>query len=691
MTTYNTMNPVPSADARDRYDNSQVFDELMNGAAPNTPDRLGVLRQSWSGMEQSFNQFLINSGFEANHLVYVDGSTLDVDRPTQLIDRAGSVYRVKMPASFPVELTGTWATDEALLVDVGDDALRQELGQGVRRVVSVDALQLLPGRFDKDIAYTVGFRADQPGYGAGTWTWAASSTETANGYSILAVTGVTTGRWERRETGYWDLYDFGGTVAGDCIAAMDLALASSIETIVVPNNVVLGYHVFDAPKKKNIIGGIGVSFSTGPCGIWPRNCRDVTISDFVDVVLATYPFSGGDIATGQQFVGLAPSAVIGDITVTRNSGSGGKVAISVGFENGKTLTGNAVITYNKFTGQNGGLGGEGYGIHYANENDTGDAYIAMNEITANGRHGLYLARNRGGGKVVLVGNKVTDHRINAPTQGTETRGAFQINRCKNVHGYANSVNGFHDSAVMIFEETEAAVSPIDAQDVTLRDTTLINPRNGVAGIIIGSGTPIAGRLTQNITIDTLRFKTDGVNAPAIQYTRGKNIEIRNIFLEYYNLTSGTIRPLVYLGNLVADSGNVNTRNVQLYARGCAGATFEVFRLTGATLTLAIPMIFDGLIVDSDATLTKTFGPSGAITQTSIQVTGMDLVGWTGATWPSTRPNPSQPWNGQLITSGIATPVGNVVPNFIGQDLYIQGNGTFWKAFGLTNANWKQTA
>lgn len=127
MTTFNTLNPVPSADARDRYDNSQVFDELMNGSSPNTPDRLGVLRQSWAGMEQAFNQFLINSGFEPNHLTYVDGSPLQVDRPTQLIDRAGSVYRVEMPASFPVMLTGTWATDEDLLVDVGDQSLRQAL------------------------------------------------------------------------------------------------------------------------------------------------------------------------------------------------------------------------------------------------------------------------------------------------------------------------------------------------------------------------------------------------------------------------------------------------------------------------------------------------------------------------------------------------------------------------------------
>lgn len=127
MTTYNTKNPVPSSDARDRYDNSQVFDELMNGAAPNTPDRLGVLRQSWAGMETEFQMFLANSGLESTHLTYVDGAPLVASRPTQLIDRAGSIYRVKLPASFPVTLTGMWATDQNLLVDVGDAALRASL------------------------------------------------------------------------------------------------------------------------------------------------------------------------------------------------------------------------------------------------------------------------------------------------------------------------------------------------------------------------------------------------------------------------------------------------------------------------------------------------------------------------------------------------------------------------------------
>lgn len=577
-------------------------------------------------------------------------------------------------------------------VYVDGDGVATSVQRGVaKQFSSVQKLRQMAGSRDGEQCLLLGWYASTPGIGGGKLYWDSSSEEVDDGGTIFAVVGVPVGRWKRVYNDTLDLYHFGGTYQGDCVAAMDAALASPVDIIKVPDNVILGYHVFDAPKKKTIVGGVGISFGTGPCGIWPRNCRDITVRDFVDVVLAPYPLQGGDIATGQQFLGLGSGAVIGDITVTRCSGSGGKIGIGVGFENGRTLTGTATITYNNFKGQNGTDGGEGYGIHYGNENDTGDAYIAMNKVAEDGRHGIYLARNRGGGKIILVGNRVTDHRINSPTQGAQTRGAFQINRCKNVHGYANSVIGFHDSAIMIFEETEAAISPVDAQDVCLRDTTLINPRNGTAGVIIGSGTAIPGRLTQNITIDTLRFKSDGTNSTAIQYGRGKNIEIRNIFLEYYNISSGVIRPLVYLGNTLADSGDVNTRHVRLYARGCSGASFDVFRLTGSVLSLEIPMTFDDLRIDSDATSNRTFGPSGAVTQKSIQVRDADLSGWTGSSWPSSRPNPSQPWNGQFITAGIATPVGNILPNFIGQDCYLQSNGTFWKAFGLTNANWKQTA
>lgn len=127
MTTYNTGNPVPSADARDRYDNSQVFDEFVTGSDNSTPDRLGAIRKTWKGMENAFDAFLAGTAFELPPLVYVDGTPLQVDRATQLIQRSGLLYSVKLPATLPVTLSGTWATDEPLLTVRNDQSLRQDL------------------------------------------------------------------------------------------------------------------------------------------------------------------------------------------------------------------------------------------------------------------------------------------------------------------------------------------------------------------------------------------------------------------------------------------------------------------------------------------------------------------------------------------------------------------------------------
>lgn len=137
--TYDTSAlPLGTTSPKALYNNASNLDEFVNGPQPRYYDRKNQLRLSWAGMESqfatsqtamqnSFNAFLISSGYEPTHLVYVDGTPLTVDRPTQLIDRAGLVYRVKMPASFPVSLTGTWATDSANLVEVTDSVLRQDL------------------------------------------------------------------------------------------------------------------------------------------------------------------------------------------------------------------------------------------------------------------------------------------------------------------------------------------------------------------------------------------------------------------------------------------------------------------------------------------------------------------------------------------------------------------------------------
>jgi hypothetical protein len=122
-----TQFPLGSTEVKVLFNNASNFDEAMNSELPSFYDRFNKRRETWAGMQKMVADFIEAFGWEATHLTYVDGTPLTVLRPTQLIDRAGSVYKVKMPASFPVNLTGTWATDQLLLVDVGDASLRMSL------------------------------------------------------------------------------------------------------------------------------------------------------------------------------------------------------------------------------------------------------------------------------------------------------------------------------------------------------------------------------------------------------------------------------------------------------------------------------------------------------------------------------------------------------------------------------------
>lgn len=202
MTTYNTGNPVPSADARDRYDNSQVFDEYVTGSAESALDRLGVQRRTWRGLENAFDEFLTGTAFELPPLVYVDGTPLQVDRATQLIQRGGLLYSVKLPSSFPVTLSGTWTTDEPLLTVRNDQSLRQQLadsadplkgaalvGRNALIINHVTELRATPGRFNGDRAMLLNYNAgDKKGRGR-YLTWVPGSPASDDGGMRFAATG----------------------------------------------------------------------------------------------------------------------------------------------------------------------------------------------------------------------------------------------------------------------------------------------------------------------------------------------------------------------------------------------------------------------------------------------------------------------------------------------------------------------
>ncbi|MFG0272364.1 hypothetical protein [Pseudomonas sp. zjy_14] len=126
---YNTGNPVGadgSSSPFDLHDNSGNIDVWANDRSRLTwPDRLGVERKTFFGMEQQVTDFLIAMGYESVYLVY--GAGVVVERQTQLVQRDGELYRVMNASDVPLTLTGTWATDAPKLQAVGDAALRAAL------------------------------------------------------------------------------------------------------------------------------------------------------------------------------------------------------------------------------------------------------------------------------------------------------------------------------------------------------------------------------------------------------------------------------------------------------------------------------------------------------------------------------------------------------------------------------------
>jgi len=136
--TFNTGNAVGSTDPRDLYDNAENLDLLSVGDEMEYLDRLGKARKSWAGLEQQVADFLASQGWESVFVQYAANAV--VQRPTQLIEREGELYRVKLQADLPLTLTGTWAADAPKLVAFGNKALRTELANGGTFLVDTDVV-----------------------------------------------------------------------------------------------------------------------------------------------------------------------------------------------------------------------------------------------------------------------------------------------------------------------------------------------------------------------------------------------------------------------------------------------------------------------------------------------------------------------------------------------------------------------
>lgn len=174
MTKYATGNPVlpnGSDDPRDLIDNSQNLDVLVTSREKTEhPDRLGVPRKTWHGMEQELQQFLVNSGYTGTgaggaYEDYDANGPLTITALNQIFTKDGEFYRLKPDQAMPYTTT-EWATDENNLIPLGDAVLRQEIGGGVRSFSNLAELRVEAGRFNLDQAIV----AEKGGHGLFRWS-----------------------------------------------------------------------------------------------------------------------------------------------------------------------------------------------------------------------------------------------------------------------------------------------------------------------------------------------------------------------------------------------------------------------------------------------------------------------------------------------------------------------------------------
>ncbi|MDF2714693.1 MAG: hypothetical protein K0R28_1618 [Paenibacillus sp.] len=132
--------------------------------------------------------------------------------------RSGMISRRKLLSSIGIAGVAMAAGGLANSGSVEGSVLKATYGNGNGKgpdsggccpVKSVAELRSTPGTEDGRQVSLLGYYEGIPGRGGGLLYWDADSTETDNGGTIFAVSGVATGRWKREQTSRLDLAWFG--------------------------------------------------------------------------------------------------------------------------------------------------------------------------------------------------------------------------------------------------------------------------------------------------------------------------------------------------------------------------------------------------------------------------------------------------------------------------------------------------
>ena len=354
MTTYNTGNPVPSADARDRYDNSQTLDEVVNGDSESYSSRTGKQVISLGGMNSRFNnaQEARESEFNLSQeekqeafQAFIDGSGWSslgaygagvvITSHSQTVDYLGQPYSLKpsIPASFdaPYVTTGVWATEGVNFKLVGDNSLRQDLASPTGAQMS---------GFDRDVVYPVGtvgvslksagispwefadLLTYKPGVDPGYWDWSPAFNAALNKYGELSP---GRGRYGLGSTIFTEPGarlrghgpgHAGGTAYSDIFATVLIALPGFVGDAVFRGKINAPENVLTAPQLEQFrldlsqCNSHGIHLSAAYDGVKMDNVHVVGTPDDKYAMLldgGSYGLAQTLLATNVQCLGRASS------------------------------------------------------------------------------------------------------------------------------------------------------------------------------------------------------------------------------------------------------------------------------------------------------------------------------------------------------------------------------------------------
>lgn len=346
---------------------------------------------------------------------------------------------------------------EAWLWDIPSGTYKLGVPTATITPVFFSALATLTASASRQSQNIDGYAAVGDG-GQGRFDWNSTSTATADGGTVVAVTGISTGRWARVFTGSFDVRWFGAVADNgttDNQPPFQLAIAAAARvggSVYVPRPLSGNYYGFASPLL--------ISGDAGAAGI--RFYSDSSSPDL----------TGGG---GQQQPWLK---AVGSSAFAANSGTGGALATYAGSGTGAQVTAyNSVTATGTITGLTGMVNGAA-------------GTITLSSSSVTGNNNPWAIKN------VLSATSVTAILTPAASPGPDTGGD---------HWSVTGTSSTNGTSVVLSNVSSAALAKVAVGDICAISNTA-TAGNASLGLTVTSVTPGSGTGSCVLTF------TGGLNA-----------------------------------------------------------------------------------------------------------------------------------------------------------------------------------